>query len=188
MLNRNQIKYLAVAAMVIDHIAWGFVRDPELLRQIMHFIGRLTGPTMAFFLAEGYVHTRNVKKYALRLGVFAVISWIPCALFDYGRWPYPYFGVIYTLFLGLVALLVWDRSGWRPWAKILTVILLCILSVFGDWQIFDVLWPLTFFIFRNIEFIIQRRIFCCYIGCVINIIIIIHIPRLIVKHKKDIFN
>lgn len=26
-LNRNQIKYLAVTAMLIDHIAWGFV-DP----------------------------------------------------------------------------------------------------------------------------------------------------------------
>ena len=56
--------------MLIDHIAWAFVPTASLLGQVMHVIGRLTGPTMAYMLAEGYHYTRNVKKYAMRLGIF----------------------------------------------------------------------------------------------------------------------
>ena len=73
-LNRNQLKYLVIAAMLIDHIAWAFVPTASLLGQVMHVIGRLTGPTMAYMLAEGYHYTRNVKKYAVRLGIFAVAA------------------------------------------------------------------------------------------------------------------
>ena len=73
-LNRNELKYLAMAAMLIDHIAWAFVPLNSMPGQLMHFVGRLTGPTMAFFLAEGYIHTRDRKKYGLRLGLFALIS------------------------------------------------------------------------------------------------------------------
>ena len=64
-LNRNQLKYLVIAAMLIDHIAWAFVPTASLLGQVMHIIGRLTGPTMAYMLAEGYRYTRSVKKYAM---------------------------------------------------------------------------------------------------------------------------
>ena len=56
-LNRNQLKYLVIAAMLIDHIAWAFVPTASLLGQVMHVIGRLTGPTMAYMLAEGYHYT-----------------------------------------------------------------------------------------------------------------------------------
>ena len=74
-LNRNQLKYLVALAMLIDHAAWAFVPTASPAGQLMHLFGRLTGPTMAFFLAEGYLHTRDVKQYALRLGLFALLSW-----------------------------------------------------------------------------------------------------------------
>ena len=60
-MNRNQIKYLVIFAMLIDHIAWAWVPTASPLGQVMHFFGRLTGPTMAYFVAEGYIHTHNVK-------------------------------------------------------------------------------------------------------------------------------
>ena len=82
-LNRNQLKYLVIVAMLIDHIAWAFVPLDTLLGQVMHGIGRLTGPTMAYFVAEGYHYTRNVRKYAVRLGVFALFSWVPFVYFEY---------------------------------------------------------------------------------------------------------
>ena len=64
-LNRNQIKYIAIIAMVIDHIAWAFVPLNSVPGVVLHFIGRLTGPIMGFFLAEAYLHTRSVPKLAL---------------------------------------------------------------------------------------------------------------------------
>ena len=158
-LNRNQIKYIVIVAMLIDHIAWAFVPTASALGQIMHFIGRLTGPTMAYFLVEGYTHTRNVKKYAIRLGIFALISWLPFTFFEYGTLPIviddgrplfiPAFGVIYTLFLSLLAVWFWDKGNCSELAKVLGVAVLCVLSIVGDWPVYDVLYALFFFVFRD---------------------------------------
>lgn len=147
-LNRNQLKYLVIVAMLIDHIAWAFVPTASLLGQVMHIIGRLTGPTMAYMLAEGYHYTRNVKKYALRLGIFAVISWLPFSYFERGCIR-PAFGVIYTLFLSLLAIWFWDKGKCSVLWKQLGTLGLCLLSIFGDWAMFDVLYALTFFRYRD---------------------------------------
>ena len=148
-LNRNQLKYLVILAMVADHVAWAFVPTATVLGQVMHFFGRLTGPTMAFFVAEGYLHTRDVKKYALRLAVFALISWPAFSLFDYGRPFTPHFGVIYTLLLGLLAVWIWDRLPVHPALRLALIAALVYLSRWGDWDYFDVLWPLVLVVFRD---------------------------------------
>lgn len=159
-LNRNQLKYLVIITMLIDHIAWAFVPTASVLGQVMHFIGRLTGPTMAFFVAEGYRYTRDVKKYSLRLGVFALLSWFPYVYFEYGTLPiviqngavvafHPQFGVIYTLLLGLLAIWLWDKGKCSYTLKLLGVFGLCMLSVFGDWPIFNVLYCMFFYIYRD---------------------------------------
>ena len=159
-LNRNQLKYLVIVAMLIDHIAWAFVPLDTLLGQVMHGIGRLTGPTMAYFVAEGYHYTRNVRKYAVRLGVFALFSWVPFVYFEYGTLPlviqdgsivgfYPQFGVLYTLLLSLLAIWLWDRGTCSSSMKYLGTIGLCLLSLFGDWAIFDVLYALVLFRYRD---------------------------------------
>ena len=75
-LNSNHLKIIAIVAMTIDHIAdllYPFF-PAEPLPIAMHIIGRLTAPIMWFFIAEGYHYTRDVKKYLLRLGIFAIIS------------------------------------------------------------------------------------------------------------------
>ena len=137
--------------MLIDHVAWAFVPAASLLGQAMHFIGRFTGPTMAFFAAEGYIHTRSVKKYLLRMGLFALLSWPAYSLFETGRPLELQFGVIYTLFLGLLTILLWDKSDLPRGAKVTLTVLICFFSLLGDWPVFDVLWPLFFFLFREDE-------------------------------------
>ena len=150
-LNRNQLKYLVILAMLIDHIAWEYVPLLSWQGQAMHFFGRFTGPTMAFFLAEGYTHTRSVPGYALRLGAFALISWVPFSIFETGRWPTANFGVIYTLFLALLALWLWDKAPVPLWVRGIGVLALLYLSKYGDWYYFDVLWPLGLFLLRKQE-------------------------------------
>ena len=177
-LSANQIKYILIIAMVIDHIAWGFVEKGSAAWEIMHFFGRLTGPGMAFFLVQGYIHTRDFKKYAQRLFAFAVLSWPAFVYFENGHilpvlitdtMPatnlhvfamapgtsgrvlviYTYFGVIYTLFLSLMALRIYDEKRISEPVRICGIMGVFLLSVFGDWAEFDILFALIFYRFRN---------------------------------------
>ena len=74
-LDANKLKLIAIIAMTLDHIAWllfpGY--SDGALPVVMHIIGRLTCPIMCYFIAEGYYHTRNIRKYTFRLFLFAVI-------------------------------------------------------------------------------------------------------------------
>ena len=123
--------------MLLDHIAWFFVRSYTPAWELMHFFGRITGPAMAVFVAEGYRYTKDVNKYTLRLGLFALVSW-PCfSLMEYGE-VRAEFGVIYTLFLALIALRIYDLD--IHWVFRLVMIAgLCWLSMYGDWPILDIL-------------------------------------------------
>ena len=152
-LNRNQLKYIVIIAMVIDHIAWGFVSLDSIPGFIMHFIGRLTGPMMAFFLVEGYVYTSNKTRYAIRLFIFSLISWIPYNLFDYGKWPVFDFSVITTLFMGYMCIWMWDESDIPEWLKVFIIFLVCMLSVHSDWAFIDILWIFCLYTRRNLFFI-----------------------------------
>lgn len=160
-LSANTLKYFAIAAMLIDHIAWCFVETYSVLGQIMHVIGRLTAPIMCYFIAEGYYYTKNVKKYLLRLGIFAVISWAPFLFMEFGTFPvyyfsqggqaiiYPMQGVIYTFFLGLLALVVIHSESLNKLAKVLLLIPIFLLSFLGDWLFFAIIWIIIFDKYRG---------------------------------------
>ena len=62
-LTGNQLKILAMIAMTCDHV--GMLIFPRLLW--LRMIGRLALPIYAFLIAEGCRHTRDRKKYLLRL-------------------------------------------------------------------------------------------------------------------------
>ena len=113
-LDRVQIKYIAIAAMLIDHIEAFFLtleKHPELiaLYVIMRTIGRIAGPVMLYFLAEGYSHTSSKLKYGLRLFCFGIISQIPYSLARYGKVSTENLNVIITLFMSFLMLYATDR-------------------------------------------------------------------------------
>lgn len=87
-------KLLAVISMAIDHTALFILRyipqynEPLLLLDgrelslyaLMRLFGRIAFPLFAFFVVEGFIHTRNRRRYALNLAIFALISEIPWQL------------------------------------------------------------------------------------------------------------
>lgn len=158
-LSANTLKYISIAAMLIDHIAWCFVDTYSVLGQIMHVIGRLTAPIMCYFIAEGYYYTKNVKKYLLRLGLFALISWVPFIFMEFGTLPIyiessqwyinPMQGVIYTFFLGLLALVVIHSESLNKPVKVLLLIPIFALSLIGDWLFFAIIWIIIFDRYRG---------------------------------------
>jgi hypothetical protein len=157
-MSSNTLKIIAITAMLTDHIAWAFVPSRSLLGQLMHIIGRLTAPIMCFLIAEGYHHTSNVKKYALRLALFALISHAPYIYFETGRLPIYYenglkimpgTSVIYTLFLGLILLMIWNNRQIKDYVKHLLVVLIIIASTPGDWSFFAILWIWVFGVYHG---------------------------------------
>ncbi len=77
--------------------------------ETLRLIGRIAFPIYCFLIVEGFLHTKNVAKYALRLGIFAVISEIPFDLAFSGIWwESAYNNVFLTLVIGL--LVIWGLS------------------------------------------------------------------------------
>lgn len=111
-LSRFALKVIALLAMVVDHCglvlyywAYKFHGYPEAVYTAMRYFGRISFPIYCFLLAEGFVHTKNVKKYASRVLLFAFASEIP---FDYMLKYKPFTlecqNVMFTLFLGICAM------------------------------------------------------------------------------------
>ena len=121
-LTAAQLRALALILMFIDHT--GRVLFPEQLWMVC--LGRLAFPIFAFQTAEGYRHTRDFRRYCLRLAIFALISEIPFNLLAYGAAIYPLRqNVMFTLLLGLVACRVYDRNkGWALIPVFLATVLL----------------------------------------------------------------
>lgn len=137
-LNGNQLKLIAVISMLIDHIGLVIVGygilpllSPEaaeyhrwcLVYFAMRSVGRIAFPIYAYMLVEGYSHTRNWKNYALRLGIFAVLSELP---FDWmtgmeAMISWRLQNVFFTLLLGILMMKALDEirrtrqagDGWQ---------------------------------------------------------------------------
>lgn len=127
-LSGTTLKLIACITMLIDHIGAScleagllvpliasgtFSTDPaaaSLLQmdRVLRYIGRLAFPIFCFLLVEGFLHTHDFKKYALRMLGFAFISEWP---FDWAFFSGVYWGhqnVYFTLLLGLLAMKALD--------------------------------------------------------------------------------
>lgn len=131
-ISGSTVKIIAVLAMLIDHIAgvvltrqviangyWEAIRGTEdqlagwleknsvlfYGMQAMRMVGRLGFPIFCFLLVEGFQRSRDVRKYACRLGLFALISELPFNLAVTGSLLHTgYQNVYFTLLLGLFTL------------------------------------------------------------------------------------
>lgn len=120
------LKIIAIVAMTMNHAAnifYDTLPFPALC--LLYGAGGLTFPIMAFLLVVGYRHTSNVKKYALRLGLFALIAQVPFSLF-----LSPTGSVLVTLLIGLGVLYADDhlnnrRVFWTLFALGALVSLMC---------------------------------------------------------------
>ena len=70
------LKIIAIITMTIDHAGF-FMGSDTPLAIAFRFIGRLSLPLFCFLIAEGVIHTKSFKKYALRLGIVASAISIP---------------------------------------------------------------------------------------------------------------
>lgn len=95
------LQLIAMITMLIDHI--GFIFFPGV--DVFRIIGRIAFPLYSWFLVQGYLHTKNIKKYMWRLFYLACISQVPYTL-ALKSWE---FNVIFTLLLALFGLYAMDH-------------------------------------------------------------------------------
>lgn len=180
-LNGNQLKLIAVVVMLIDHIGYmiGRVVYPTLIFETARFerwnfiyylfrcIGRTAFPIFCFMIAEGFLHTRDWKKYAVRLGIFGLISEIPYDLMVRGKWIYPGGqNVFFTLLIGLLVIALVRETAWRfpgiegRIGQLMVIALGCQLAFLlkADYTWYGVLLIAIFYWFRS------SRILQCILG------------------------
>ena len=136
------LKIIACITMFIDHIGYVIFDGSSFF----NWIGRLAFPIFAFQISQGYIHTRNLKRYAIRLFIFALISQIPFTLFYKSIFDTFAVNVIFTLLFGLI---VYDKVN-----KILGLLVTICLAVIAqicdfDYGFYGVAIILLFYMFRN---------------------------------------
>lgn len=130
-MSGSLLKKIAAVSMLIDHtgyllLGYGVLSilhsgDPRYgkwycLYRIMRCIGRIAFPVYAFLLTEGIVYTRSWKKYALRLGIFALLSEIPFDLMCHQKMiSFETQNVFFTLLIGLLT--VKAAEGTSQWLE-----------------------------------------------------------------------
>ena len=133
-ISGSTLKITAIIAMLLDHIGASLLQPllvdaaraagvttwsarPLILACpniavpyfILRYIGRIAFPIFCFLLVEGFLHTKNLPKYCLRLAVFALVSEIPFDLaFHYTPVYKESQNVFFTLLIGLLVI-AFDR-------------------------------------------------------------------------------
>ena len=142
------LKIIAIIAMTLDHIGAVFFPMGDVLfpyNIILRTVGRLTMPIMCFFIGEGYVHTRDKKKYSQRLAVFALISEMPYRLLLDNE-----MNVMFTLLIGFCGIWASDilkekfrSDSFRVPVYLLSVIIAIVVDC--DWSYIGVLLIYAFY-------------------------------------------
>lgn len=162
-LSGSTLKLIAIVTMFIDHLAVaGLTTQTDTYPKLyfaMRLIGRLAFPLFCFLLVEGFSHTRDVKKYALRLLLFAFISEIPFDLvFNRQLFYWQYQNVFFTLFTGLVVIALMDHSkhvfhGFLRFmvdcSALVAGVLLAEFLIYSDYGAMGVLAIVFIYIFRQ---------------------------------------
>ncbi len=153
-LTAMTLHLLAMGIMLCDHM--GLTLFPEL--DWMRCVGRIAFPIFAFMVVEGYFHTRSLKRYALRLGLFALLSEVPFDLMVSGSVYAPWSqNVLWTLLMGVG--LIWlneqARKTGKVWLRLMAAGLSALLALLlgilvqGDYDSAGLFTVLVFYIFRG---------------------------------------
>ncbi|MCQ2519267.1 MAG: conjugal transfer protein TraX [Lachnospiraceae bacterium] len=152
----STLKLAAISMMLIDHIG-AVVLEPimnqiqgngvstellqapsqkmitlSLIDTLFRCIGRLAFPIFIFLLVEGLIYTKNRRKYASRLLLFALISEVPFDLANSGKWFNPGYQSVYlTLFFGFLGIWFAEWVKGKEVKKLLGILSMAVTALFG---------------------------------------------------------
>ncbi|MBP5266728.1 MAG: diguanylate cyclase, partial [Lachnospiraceae bacterium] len=142
------------------------------LGQAMHIFGRFTLPIMCFFIAEGYRHTKDLRRYIGRMATFAIVSILPFYVFFHEEYGYRQ-NIIFDLLLALLALTLMEYDRIHVAFRIAGVGALILISAFiGGWVIMPIVYVLIFYYSPNFK-TAAKRFALATVVMEVNLIILI---------------
>lgn len=152
-IDGTTLKIIAIICMLFDHLG-----DNIFLSQTwMRIIGRIALPLFAFCISEGYIHTKDKKRYLKRLLLFSIISEIPFNLLLNGTIIYlEHQNVILTFSIAVLSLIIFDKITTNK-KKIsyvfgtFIVLLFAVISLLlkTDYNLFAVLLVFIYYVFNS---------------------------------------
>lgn len=115
-LTGSQLKWVALVAMTVDHI--GHMLFPQAA--ILRIIGRLAYPIYAFMIAQGCAHTKNIRKYLLKILAVAAV----CQVVYFVTIESLYQGILVTfsISIALIMLLTKAEQKKTPLLRVASVV------------------------------------------------------------------
>jgi len=127
-LSSNAVKLIALILMTVDHV--GMLLFPQY--RILRIIGRLSMPLFAYMISEGCIHTRNRKKYLLRLFLLGSAFQIVYVIFEKDL----FFNVFITFSIAVSLCMAWDSVKANLMKKnVAAAALVIFTAAFGVWFI-----------------------------------------------------
>lgn len=143
-LDTNFLKLIAIISMVFDHV--GSVFFPEY--RAFRWIGRLAFPIFCYCMTIGLMYTHDVKKYLLRLAIFALVSQPFYVLAknqnnimeNLTNW-----NIFFTLFISLLAM--WGFRARKWWLFVAGVLVIGLFNF--DYSLMGIELMLIFYLCRQ---------------------------------------
>lgn len=185
--NGSQLKLIAAITMISDHIGYMLLYRCDLISSasaslfailektalLLRIIGRISFPIFVFLLVEGYFHTKNRKKYLIRIGIFSLLSEVPYDLFFTETLFFPdNQNVFFTLFFSLCMMCLLDKLrqiSQRAVSSMLQMVIaaiFCILSLIlrTDYTVYGILLAAILFWFHD-----SRKCQCIFGFFILNL-------------------
>lgn len=178
-ISGSRLKLIALVTMLIDHIGLHLLANYEpalkafltvgsyslTLYSVSRTVGRTAFPIYCFLISEGYLHTRDKKRYGIRLLFFALVSEIPWDLVHNGTLRYEKQNVFFTLFLGYCCIAVCERFRDDRGRLLLSLsgLLAASLLLHADYGIRGMALILVLHLVRE-ERILQGVLGCCILN------------------------
>lgn len=161
------IKIIACISMLVDHTALVLPIKGATAYMVMRAVGRIAFPLFAFALVEGFFHTSDLKKYFLRLGIFAIVAEVSYdfAVYGFDRQSIEGLEIGVTLLMGLAAVALYHHAMTKYIAQPfvsnmfagLVIILFCVAaeSLNVAYGMYGILVILCMYLFRGKKIVLS---------------------------------
>ena len=170
-INSLILKILAALLMTLDHIGMLFFtrgsgREIETIYYVLRSVGKISFPVFAFLAVEGIYHTKDAKKYLLRLLICALLMDLFGYLFSWIKHipirSNALIGNAFTdMFLGVLLIYCLRQKGWYKLFALLPFAIGILTQVpistsYGtlfkaDWGFFSIVLFLTLFLAHELS-------------------------------------